>query len=64
VTPWAYVFVDGSSRGPRREGTDTLAPGPHRLRFERDGFVPLDTVVTLQAGKELLLKFRLTPRAP
>jgi len=64
VSPWAYVSIDGSGRGSRRGGTDTLTSGvPHRLRFERDGFVTVDTDVTLHSGKEFLLKVQMTPRA-
>jgi len=64
VSPWAYVSIDGSGRGSRLSGTDTLTSGvPHRLRFERDGFVTVDTVVTLPPGKEFLLKVQMIPRA-
>jgi len=65
VTPvWAYVSIDGSRRGSQLAVTDTLASGvPHRLRFERDGFVTVDTVVTLRPAQEYLLKIQMIARA-
>ena len=65
VTPiWAYVSTDGSRRGSQLAVTDTLASGvPHRLRFERDGFVTVDTVVTLRPAQEYLLKIQMIARA-
>ena len=65
MTPiWAYVSTDGSRRGSQLAVTDTLASGvPHRLRFERDGFVTVDTVVTLRPAQEYLLKIQMIARA-
>jgi len=52
---WAYVAIDGDPRGQRSRGVDTLRAGvPHRVHFERDGFVPVDTMLTLSPGDHLL----------
>jgi hypothetical protein len=65
VTPWANVFLDGAPLGQRTRLVDTLSAGkPHRLRFEREGFVSLDTVVTLQANEQRLLRIQILPRNP
>ena len=65
ITPWANVSIDGRSLGRRDRGEDTLPAGiPHRLRFERDGFVTVDTTVTLQPGEVRLLRILLTARNP
>jgi len=55
VGGWARIHVDGTFK---REGTshrDTLPPGRHTLRLERQGFTTVDTAVTLQPGQELLV---------
>jgi hypothetical protein len=51
---WARIYVDGESRGERPVHREELPPGTHTLRFERPGFVPLDTTVTLGAGTNVL----------
>lgn len=57
---WADVSIDGVSRGSRSRGVDTLVAGvPHRLSFERAGFVTVDTTVTLQPGEQLLLRIQM-----
>jgi serine/threonine protein kinase len=65
VRPWAFVTIDGVSRGrvalPR---IDTLSAGRHRIRFERSGFSPLDTTIVLRAGESRRLSIQLSPRTP
>lgn len=51
---WARIYVDGALRGERPVHREELPPGTHTLRFERPGFVPVDTTVTLRAGRNLL----------
>jgi hypothetical protein len=61
VGGWARIFVDGTFR---REGTshrDTLPPGRHTVRLERQGFLTVDTVVTLQPAQELLVTVAMQP---
>jgi predicted Ser/Thr protein kinase len=55
VTPgWARIYVDGDVRGERPVHREELPPGTHTLRFERPGFVPLDTTLTLRSGTNLI----------
>jgi len=55
VTPgWARIYVDGDVRGERPVHREELPPGTHTLRFERSGFVPLDTTLTLRSGTNVL----------
>jgi predicted Ser/Thr protein kinase len=59
---WARIFVDGDLRGERPVHREELPPGTHTLRFERPGFFPLDTTLTLQAGANLVeVQMRRTP---
>lgn len=66
ITPVASVSIDGKSKGPRgAEGTvDTLPAGTYRLRFERTGFVTVDTTIRLQPGDVYPLRIRLIARNP
>jgi len=55
ITPgWARIYVDGDVRGERPVHREELPPGTHTLRFERPGFVPLDTTLTLTSGTNVL----------
>ena len=47
---WARIYVDGDLRGERPVYREELPPGTHTLRFERPGFVPLDTTLLLRSG--------------
>jgi hypothetical protein len=65
VTPWAIVSIDGRTGVPRARGVDTLsARVRHRLRFERPGFVTIDTTVTLQSGEQRVVEIQMIPRKP
>jgi len=54
TTGWARVYVNGDLRGERPVHREQLPPGTHTLRFERPGFVPLDTTLTLGAGENVV----------
>lgn len=65
VMPWAYVSIDGQARKQWTRGVDTLSAAvPHRVRFERDGFVTIDTVVKLLPGEQRLLRVQMIARTP
>ena len=65
IQPWAAVSIDGRSLGERVRVEDTVPAGiPHQLRFERDGYVSLDTIVTLQPGRSTLMTITLRRRNP
>ena len=60
--PWATVFLDGVMYADETRGfRDSLAAGRHELRFERSGYVTIDTSVTLQAGETTTLRIRMIP---
>jgi hypothetical protein len=63
ISPWANVSIDGVSRGPKPGVVDTLLPGAHSIRLERDGFVPVDTVVNVRPGEATRVNFRMVPRS-
>jgi len=55
ITPgWARIYVDGDSRGERPVHREELPPGTHTLRFERPGFVSLDTTLALRPGTNVI----------
>jgi predicted Ser/Thr protein kinase len=51
---WARIYVDGDLRGERPVHREQLPPGTHTLRFERPGFVPVDTTLTLRSGTNVV----------
>lgn len=54
-TPWASLSVDGERAGYTPVAAGPVAAGPHRLRIERAGYVPFDTVVTVARDQRLRL---------
>ncbi len=59
---WARIYVDGVLR---REGTshrETLPPGSHTLHFERPGYAPVDTTVTLRRADTLVVRVGMRTR--
>lgn len=48
--PWGTVRVDGDSIGMTMVAAYRLTPGRHRVRIEREGYMPFDTVVTVAQG--------------
>jgi serine/threonine protein kinase len=53
---WARIYMDGAFR---REGTvyrDTVTAGEHRLRLERDGYLPVDTTLSVRARDTVLVR--------
>jgi len=65
VPTWSFVSINGLPKGQRQRGVDTLPSGiAYRLHFERDGFVSVDTTVTLKPGEQRLLRIQMTPRNP
>lgn len=71
--PSVLVTVEGAAtRSIRTEGgriaLENLPAGDYRLRFEKDGFVPLERELTARAGKPIEVKVLLNrlpePEAP
>jgi PEGA domain len=60
--PDPKVVVDGTRLGPYL-GPLRLPAGPHALRVERDGFVPADRQIRLEATRPNHQRIRLEPTA-
>ena len=57
VRPWANVFIGAEEFNQVSRLVDTLVAGqPHTIRFRRDGYVPKDTIVTLQPGETVTIR--------
>lgn len=60
--PFAVVVVDGKGRGPAGAPV-RLAPGLHRLRVERAGFVAHERDVLIETSKTTTIRATLEPTA-
>ena len=58
----AVVAIDGKSKGVYL-GALALAPGPHRVRIERGGFVPVERDVIIQPRAAATMRVELEPTA-
>lgn len=59
---WARIYVDNALR---REGTshrDSLSAGTHALRLEREGYLTIDTTVTIRAGETQIVTITMRAR--
>jgi serine/threonine protein kinase len=59
VGGWAKIYVDGALR---REGTayrDSVTAGEHRVRLERDGYLPVDTMVSVRTRATVLVRLNM-----
>lgn len=57
----AMVYVDGQPRGTTPLGLKSLAPGDHRVRVVKTGYLENSRVLTLRAGRAHALDLKLTP---
>ena len=65
VPTYANVAIDGVGRGQLTRAVDTLSSGTrHRVRFERAGYVTVDSTLTLRPGEQRRLTIQMTPRKP
>lgn len=58
----AVVFVDGVVQSEALRGV-SLPEGAHRLRVERDGFVPSERAIVVPRGSEAVIEVALAPTA-
>ncbi|MEQ1564351.1 MAG: serine/threonine-protein kinase [Myxococcota bacterium] len=60
VSPPARILIDGAPKG---EGAslkiEDLTPGTYLVRFEADGYVPVEEAITVEAGKLVKLAKKL-----
>jgi hypothetical protein len=60
---FATMTIDGVGKGQAARLDEALLPGLHQIRFERDGYVTVDTTVTIARGDTMVLRVRLQPRS-
>ncbi len=58
----AVVFIDGVITSDAQRGV-SLPEGAHRLRVERDGFVPSERAIVVPRGSEAVIDVALAPTA-
>ena len=51
--PWGSVYLDGRAVGNTPEIDLPVAPGPHRLRVEREGYRPYERMINVASGQRL-----------
>jgi hypothetical protein len=61
---WARIYVDGVIKRSGTSHRDTLPAGTHTLRLEREGYVTVDTVVTLSPGQTEIVTIPLRRSGP
>ena len=62
LLPGGKILVDGVEKG-LDEATIPLAPGPHHIRVEEDGYEPIEEDVTIALGQTARFKRTLVPVA-
>ncbi len=62
VGGWARIYVDGVLRAEGTSHRDSLSPGPHRVRLEREGYVPVDTTVAVRTGELQVVTITMRPQ--
>ncbi len=53
--PWGTVYLDGERIGYTALAARRLVPGTHRLRIEREAYLPFDTTFTVAQNQRLRL---------
>ncbi|HEY6061145.1 MAG TPA: PEGA domain-containing protein, partial [Gemmatimonadales bacterium] len=55
-SPWGVLFIDGRQIGNLPQaGVVDVPPGTHTIRIVRDGFLPYESVIAIEAGEALRL---------
>ncbi len=55
ATPWGLLFIDDRPMGNTPRADLQIPPGMHRIRITRDGYVPYETEIAIEAGETLKL---------
>ena len=55
ATPWGLLFIDDRPMGNTPRADLQIPPGIHRIRITRDGFLPYETEIAIEAGETLRL---------
>jgi len=62
--PWGTLYLDGQPIGYTAIAAHRVLPGEHRLRIERQGFVPFDSTITVAQDERVRIgPIRLKARA-
>ncbi len=56
---WAKIYVDGAFRSEGTAYRDTVTAGEHRLRLEREGYLSVDTTVSIRVRDTVLVRLTL-----
>lgn len=62
ISPPATLIVDDQNKGQQSRFSEELIPGTHKLRIERNGYIPKDTLVTLSSGQNTPIRIQLAER--
>jgi predicted Ser/Thr protein kinase len=55
ATPWGLLFIDDRPMGNTPRADLQVPPGIHRIRITRDGYLPYETEIAIEAGETLRL---------
>jgi predicted Ser/Thr protein kinase len=55
ATPWGLLFIDDRPMGNTPRADLQIPPGMHRIRITRDGYLPYETEIAIEAGETLKL---------
>ncbi len=55
ATPWGLLFIDDRPMGNTPRADLQVPPGMHRIRITRDGYLPYETEIAIEAGETLRL---------
>jgi hypothetical protein len=54
-SPWGVLYVDDRQIGNTPQADVQVPPGTHTIRIVRDGFLPYETIIAIEAGETLKL---------
>jgi serine/threonine protein kinase len=54
-TPWGVLSVDDKVIGNVPQADVKVPPGTHTIRITRDGYLPYETIIAIEAGEKLYL---------
>jgi len=57
----AWVYIDGKHTWRQTPECFDLSPGDHDIKFEKDGYEPLEVRISLTSGEEVEYEYVLTP---
>jgi hypothetical protein len=55
ASPWGVLYVDDRQIGNTPQADVKVPPGTHSIRITRDGYLPYETIIAIEAGESLRL---------